>query len=181
MLLKWSLFFRFCYQNVTWISHVPCANCRFSPPFHPGFDHCNNIWWVYANNKLFITELSHFFLLHMSWVQKFLSAFLKHFQALNHRNEIWPFTLLLGFPNWLSTCCRLDVSGFKPHCRQELFTSPLHPQQSWGPPGHLYNEYWRYFSGVKGLGHGVDQPHLSSAEDNNEYYYTSSPPIMGWP
>jgi hypothetical protein len=117
VLIKWSIFFWFCYQNVTWISHVPCESCRFCPPFHSGFDHSNNIWWPYANDKLFITELFHSSYFICLGVQKFPSAFPKHFQALNHRNEIWPCTLLLGFPNWLSTCYRLDVTGFKPRCR----------------------------------------------------------------
>ena len=56
-----------------------------------------------------------------------------------------------------------------------------HPQQPWGPPGHLYNEYWGYFPGVKGLGRGVDQPHLSSAAIENDYSYTSTPLVMGQP
>ena len=153
VLLKWTIFFRFCYQNVTGIFHDPCASCRFSPTFHRGIDHSNNIWWAYATNKLLITELFHFSyficLGSRNSLQDSLNTF-KQFQALNHRNEIWQCTIPLGFPNWLSTCYRLDVSGFEPRCRQELFTSPQPSTATLGPTWPPVQWVMRVFPKCKG-------------------------------
>lgn len=87
VLLKWSVFFRFCYQ-------MSPESLKF-PVQAAGSVHLFILDLItptifgehmqMTNSSLQIFLL---LLLHMSWVQKFPSAFLKHLQALNHRNEI---------------------------------------------------------------------------------------------
>jgi hypothetical protein len=117
------------------------------PPFHPVFDHSNYIWWAYANNKLLITEVFH----SSSYVLGLKISF-SISQTLNDTNEIWPLSLLLGYPNWLFTCYRLDVLGFKPRCRQELFTSPQPSTAALGPIWPPVQWVLRVFPRCKGAG-----------------------------
>jgi hypothetical protein len=69
--------------------------------------------------------------------------------------------------------------GSNPGAGRSFSLLHSHPQQPWGPPGHLYNEYWGYFPGVKGLGRGVDQPHLSSSEVETVYPTPLLPLLWG--
>jgi hypothetical protein len=53
------------------------------------------------------------------------------------------------------------------------------PDRPWGPPSLLYNVY-RIFPGLKRPGRGADHPPPPSAEVENEWGYTSTPPLGPW-
>jgi hypothetical protein len=56
------------------------------------------------------------------------------------------------------------------------------PDQPWGPPTLLYNEYRVSFPGVKWPGRGVDHPPSSSAEVKERVQlYLYSPSGPSWP
>jgi hypothetical protein len=60
------------------------------------------------------------------------------------------------------------------------------PDRPWGPPSLLYNGYW-VFPGGKTVGAWCWPPTPPSAEVENEWSYTSTPPlgtwwpVIGWP
>ena len=62
--------------------------------------------------------------------------------------------------------------GFKLQWGEIFHTHPHQPQ---GQPSLLYNGYWAFFSGIKQLGNGIDQP--SRAEVKYWYSYTSTSPL----
>jgi hypothetical protein len=72
--------------------------------------------------------------------------------------------------------------GFYFQQGQGFFSLPPHPDQLWGPPSLLFNEYQGLFLwGVKQPGHEADHSTLSSAKVKNACSYTSTPPyIMVW-
>jgi hypothetical protein len=49
--------------------------------------------------------------------------------------------------------------------------------RSWGPPSLLYNGYRVSFPGVKRPGRNVNHSPLSTVDVNNEWRYTSTPPL----
>jgi hypothetical protein len=69
------------------------------------------------------------------------------------------------------------VWGLNPGGLQIFWT---HPDYYWGPPSHLYNGY-QVFPGGRAAGHGVDNPHPSSAKVKERielYFYSPSGPLL---
>jgi hypothetical protein len=62
------------------------------------------------------------------------------------------------------------------------FSSPLHLERLWGPPGLLSNGHRGLFLSVKAAGTWADDSPPASAEVKNAWSYTSTPQIvfMAW-
>jgi hypothetical protein len=69
------------------------------------------------------------------------------------------------------TRCGLDNPGIGPGAAGFFRTRP---DQPWGPPSLLYNEYRFSFSELKRPGSGVDNPLPSRAEIKENFCYTST-------
>jgi hypothetical protein len=67
---------------------------------------------------------------------------------------------------WICAFGSVLVTSLDPFPHSErLFSLTLHPDQLWGPPSLLSNEYWGLFpQGNKQLGHEADRSLLSTAE-----------------
>jgi len=46
----------------------------------------------------------------------------------------------------------MDKPGFESRQGLEIFSSPQHSYQLWGPPSPVFDGYWGSFLGVKWLG-----------------------------
>jgi hypothetical protein len=71
------------------------------------------------------------------------------------------------------------IGGSSPGRGWKFFSSPLPgPDRLWDPPSLLPNGYQGYFPwGIKRQGREADHSPPSSAEVNNAWSYTSTPPI----
>ena len=66
------------------------------------------------------------------------------------------------------------VRGSNPGGDEIFYTFP---DQPWGPPSLMYNEYWVFPGGKEWPGHDADPSPPSSAEVKKGYSYTSTPPM----
>jgi hypothetical protein len=72
----------------------------------------------------------------------------------------------------------LDDRGFESQQRLGIFSSPPRPDRLWSPPNFPSNEFQGFFPwGQSGRGVKLTTHFLVVARSNNEWNYTSTPPI----
>ena len=75
------------------------------------------------------------------------------------------------------TCYRLDGPGFRPHCGQEIFSSPYLSKPALGPTQPLLQWVLGLFPRQQVAGCGITDPPSYSAEVENGKIYTSNSPL----
>jgi len=98
-------------------------------------------------------------------------------KTVQYRNGSWKYVFVSQCH--VTMAWRLNrVNGldFEPRWGQETcFTSPKHPDGSWGPPSLLRNRYWSSLPEIKRTGHERNHSPPPSAEVKNKWSYTSTP------
>jgi hypothetical protein len=61
---------------------------------------------------------------------------------------------------------------------KRFYSSPKRPDMLWGPPSPLRSVYRGSSPGLKRPGRDIDHSSLSSAEVENKWNYTSTPPVV---